>query len=238
MNAHQLCEDCKSKCDCGSQVGNRPNPLVHQILKDLPVYCQHYKTGCREMLMQVKDLEDHQMDCAFREVYCPAIGCQTCHGKIVFKDISDHFSESHDSVSWLNQEGRSIQSNVGLPFESKRWKMPPGNIEFFPVLWVSNGLLYSWIYILGSHFDAKNYAYTISMTGKNGYKSTIHENVRPLDDAAKDIIAEKAVFSIGIEFFKKLRGDKKESPIEVTIHALKEEVKDKDEESGVEDESD
>ena len=237
MNAHQLCEDCKSKCDCGSQVGNRPNPLVHQILKDLPVYCPHYKTGCREMLMQVKDLEDHQMDCVFREVYCPEIGC---NGKIVFKDISDHFSESHDSESWLNQEGKSIQSNVGLQLESKRWKMSLGNIEFFPILCKSteNGLLYSWIYILGSRFDAKNYAYTVSVTGKNGYKSTIHENVRPLDDAAKDIIAEKAVFTIGLEFVKKLRGDNKEWPIEVTIHALKEEVKDKDEESGVEDESD
>ena len=139
MNAHQLCEDCKSKCDCGSKVGNRPNPLVHQILKDLPVYCPHYKTGCREMVMQAKDLEDHQIDCVFREVYCPGIGC---YEKVVFKDISDHFSQSH-AESWLNQEGKSIQSNFGLQMESKRWKMSPGNIDFFPILCKSteNGFL-------------------------------------------------------------------------------------------------
>ena len=143
-----------------------------------------------------------------------------------------------NAESWLNQEGKSIQSNVGLQMESKRLKMSPGNIDFFPILCKSteNGILYAWIYVLGSRFDAKNYAYTISVTGKNGYKSTIHENVRPLDDPAAVLIAEKAVFTIGLEFVKKLRGANKEWPIEVTIHALKEEIKDK--ESGVKDESD
>ena len=52
--SHQLCEECKSECDCGSVVGKRPNPVVHQMLKDLPIYCPHYKTGCREIFMETK----------------------------------------------------------------------------------------------------------------------------------------------------------------------------------------
>jgi hypothetical protein len=46
------------------------------------------------------------------------------------------------------------------------------------------------------------------------------------------------LFIIGGEFIKKLLEENQEWPIEITIHALKEEVKDKDEESGVEDETD
>ena len=103
---------------------------------------------------------------------------------------------------------------------------------------MENGILYFWIYILGSRFEAQNYAYTLSVTGKNESKFTFYGHVKPLDEAAKDIIAEKSVFMIGYEFVKNLRDKNSKWPMEVTIHALKEEVKDKDEESGVEDESD
>jgi len=80
--------------------------------------------------------------------------------------------------------------------------------------------------------------YTLSVTGQNGIKSTFHDHVKPLDEAAKDILAKKSVFTIGLEFAKILRNENLKWSMDVTIHALKEEVKDKDEESGVEDESD
>ena len=247
-NAHQLCEECKSRCDCGSEVGKFPNLLVHQILKDLPTYCQHYMSGCREMFVQATDLADHQLDCVFRDVYCPDFSCQNNHRQIVFKDIADHFIADHESKSRLNTKGKLIQSNVSYVFmlrlksqtTKKNWlkKMSLCNLDFFLSGMFENDILYFWVHILGSCFDAKNYAYTLSLTGKNGYKSTIREHVRPLDEAARDIIAEKYVFIIGGEFIKKLLEENQEWPIEITIHALKEEVKDKDEESGVEDETD
>ena len=112
------------------------------------------------------------------------------------------------------------------------------SIDFFFLGRMENDILYFWIYILGSRFEAKNYAYTLSVTGKNESKFTFYGHVKPLDEAAKDIIAEKSVFMIGYEFVKNLRDENLKWPMEVTIHALKEEVKDKDEESGVEDESD
>ena len=245
MNAHQLCEECKSECDCGSQVGNLPNPLVHQILKDLPVYCPNYKTGCREMLLKVEDLEDHKLECVFRQIYCPERSCQNSHGKIVFKDIGDHFSAIHDSKSWVNRKGRSIKSYVSLSFpeegeQTANWlsKMSLCNVDFFLVGRLENDIVFFWIYTLGSRFEAKKYAYTLCVTGKNGIKSTFHDQVKPLDEAAKDIIANKSVFMIGFEFAKMLRNENQKWVMQATIHALKEEVKDKDEESGVKDESD
>jgi len=252
--SHQLCEECKSECDCGSVVGKRPNPVVHQMLKDLPIYCPHYKTGCRQIFMEdkgLKDWEDHQMECVFRQVNCPYTLCQdTNDGNTVFKDIAEHFTSKHDSNACMNLEGKLVKSNLSHDFllstsngkgtNIAYWlrKMSLHNIDFFLAGRNENDILYFWIYILGSRFEAKKYAYTLSVTGKNESKFTFYGHVKPLDEAAKDIIAEKSVFMIGFEFVKTLRDENLNWPMEVTIHALKEEVKDKDEESGVEDDSD
>ena len=56
-----------------------------------------------------------------------------------------------------------------------------------------------------------------------------------MDEAADDIIAKQFAFVIGTEVIKEIRRDNKVS-MEVTIHDLKEEAKDEDVESGVEDE--
>ena len=80
--SHQLCENCKTKCECGSAVGSYPNASIHEILKDLPVYCANFNAGCREIYLQSKaeDLDAHQQSCVFREVYCPG-----CYEQVVFK---------------------------------------------------------------------------------------------------------------------------------------------------------
>ena len=93
--SHQLCEICKELCSCGSLVGKNPNPVAHQILKDLPMYCPNYGTGCRQFFAQPDDLEDHEQACIFRKVYCPCVYCD--HGTIVFKDISDHLMKQHSN---------------------------------------------------------------------------------------------------------------------------------------------
>ena len=59
-NTHKLCEKCKGECECGSRVGKNPCALISQLLKDLPVYCPHYKAGCREMFMDIENLNFHK----------------------------------------------------------------------------------------------------------------------------------------------------------------------------------
>ena len=151
----------------------------------------------------------------------------------------------------MNSEGESIQSNVSFACmlvlkESEKnhtWlrKMSLGNTDFFLTGRSENDMVYFWIYVLGSRFEAKNFAYTLSVTSKSGTKSFFYDHVKPLDEGAKDIIARKSAFMIGSEFAKMLRAERNENmewQMDVTIHALKEEVKDDNEESGVEDESD
>ena len=96
--------------------------------------------------------------------------------------------------------------------------------------------MYIWIYIIGSHSDAKNYAYTLSISSKSDDKFTYYGHVKPIDERYIDIIAKQVVFMVGMEAIKEF-SDENILPIEVTIHALKEDAKDMDLESGVEDES-
>ena len=66
---------------------------MKQILKNLPMYCQHYESGCREIFEQDKDLVGHELACVFRAVYCPWLICNV--GKIIFKDLSDHMTSRY-----------------------------------------------------------------------------------------------------------------------------------------------
>ena len=92
---------------------------------------------------------------------------------------------------------------------------------------------------MASPLEAKRYAYTLSVTGKDGNKFiTFNGYAKPLDEGKDEIIENQLVFMIGTEAIKKLRNENQKLAVEVSIRDLKEEAKDDNEESGVEDESD
>ena len=96
-----------------------------------------------------------------------------------------------------------------------------------------DNLAYFWLYFIGSPQEVKNYAYTLSLTTKTGEKFTYYGHVKSLDEERHEIIVQKLGFAIGIEVIKRAMNEKKEFDMEVKIHALKEEAKDNDMESGV-----
>ena len=245
--SHQLCEICKELCSCGSLVGKNPNPVAHQILKDLPMYCPNYGTGCREFFAQPEDLEDHQPACIFRKVYCPVFSCD--HGTIAFKDISDHLMKQHSNDF---ERAKASTSTVLLTENKCVFNLPapinawiPRKIELvnkhdlFFVGKVVHSILYAWIYIVGSPIEARNYSCSISVTDRSGNKFAFYgQAVKPLDEGHYDVIAKQAVFMIGWEVIKTFRNENEKLSVEVTINDLKEEAKDSNDESGVEDDVD
>ena len=92
--SHQLCKDCKNRCKCGSEVGKNPNPILRKMLEDSPMYCPHYKTGCRQVFSKSKNLEDHRKGCVFRPVYCPGF----CDDKVLFVNVAEHISNIHANI--------------------------------------------------------------------------------------------------------------------------------------------
>ena len=215
------------------------------------MYCPHYKTGCRQVFSKSENLEDHRKGCVFRPVYCPLINCKE---KVLFLNITEHLTSQHfhlleklkSTTSIIDVENKkcSIYRSVSPKAIGRNlagW-IPRKidliyGVDFYFVGKVVSNIMHAWIYIVGSPLEAKNYAYTMSITGKIRDKFTYHGFVKPLDDGPDDIIAKQLVFMVGVEAMKELKDENGNLKIDVTIHALKEDAKDTDLESGVEDES-
>lgn len=243
--SHQLCESCKASCECGSVVGKCPNPTIKQMLIDLPVYCLHYNNGCRQIFVQTQaeSMDDHQKGCIFRQVFCPDLFCKE---KVLFKDVVEHLKQVHKNPYWLvAQENKytvmlgtekAENGTIWLPISIKI----SSGIDLFFVGKIINKIAHFWLYIMASPLQAKNYTYTLSINGENGnkFRSSFSDNARSLDEGLEEIIEKHPLFMIEIETIKKIRNENQKLPVEITIHDLKAEAKDDNEESGVEDDSD
>ena len=216
-----------------------PNPATKQILKDLPVYCPHYKNECREMFLQAESLDDHQKGCVFRQICCPELSCKE---KILFKDVIEHLKQIHGNRYWFVATGNKHTVRLGSRNIQDGTTWPPqgikinSGVDLFLVGKIIHRVAYFWLYVMSSPLQAKNYSYTLSVTGKNGNKfSNFNDYAKPLDEGSEEVIENQLVFMIGTEAIKTI-SENNALKIEVTIHDLKEEAKDDDEESGVEDE--
>ena len=56
-HSHSLCEKCKNDCPCNSPVGKNPQPILQQLIKDLPWYCPNYKKVVAAFSMMQKCLK-------------------------------------------------------------------------------------------------------------------------------------------------------------------------------------
>ena len=171
-----------------------------------------------------------------------------CKQKILFKDIGNHwdacyFSSDLDFI--YKTEGNKCTINLLTISRNNRriyawsprvFKSTDGMTFFLVGRDDPNNrdYLHFWIYFLGSPQEVKNYAYTLSgTTGNAGDKFTYYSHVKPLDEGGDNIIAEQTAFTIGTKVIQRSGDENGNWPIEVKIHALKEEAKDTDMESGV-----
>lgn len=69
--AHTICGACKDKkCPCcGSKVTQTPNPVFVGLIEDLPLACNNYQYGCKEIMGQHDDVREHEIAvCRYRKV--------------------------------------------------------------------------------------------------------------------------------------------------------------------------
>merc|ERR1712156_365777 len=248
--SHYLCEDCRGDCNCGSRIGvNVPSGIFKLLLEssNLPWYCQNYPKGCREIL-EKENLKDHQDECIFRPVNCPHLHCEK-KGEIAFKDIIDHVydSDEHTELKILVTEdeintkfGRFILSLKEAETEEDGLWNPKRlifskNVEFFVEAITENRSFYVWIYIADSPYNANNYDCTIFI--ENGKKKITVEGLRvyPLDVHSDDTINGDECFSVKCSVAAQFCDQDGDLDVEIKIRNLKEEAKDDDDESGLED---
>ena len=238
--SHALCERHKVKCPCGSLVGKKPSPTVTKLLQELPLMCQNYEDGCREIKKDGEDLEHHKQKCIFRQVFCPHWACK--EKKVMFKDVNDHLATVHKNdfsegkitfrktrTISFNFERLDILSNA---LHNGKATSPDGDV-FFDAGYFANNALHYVIYIFGCPDEAKKFSATISISNKDGEKFIYMGRPHTLDKKREDIIASESCFKIGIDVVKRSLDEEKDLNVEYTIRNLKKEDIEDEEESVV-----
>ena len=162
----------------------------------------------------------------------------------MFKDVIEHLKQVHESKNWFVATENKYKFRIRSENIKEGKRLKPHSIkissevDFFLVGKIINKIAHLWLYIMASPLQAKNYAYTLSITGENGNKFIkFHDYAKPLDEGCDEVLEKQSVFMIGTKIIKELRNEENIFEIEVTIHDLKKEAQDDGEESGVEDES-
>ena len=243
-SSHTLCEEHKTECLCGSKVGKSPSPIIANLLQNLPWMCQNYKNGCREIKMNVKDLDHHQLKCIYRHVFCPRIKCG--ERKVLFKDVIVHLNTFYENGLMEYEPVVKGEANTFLTRKptSEELGLSNGNYwdpvqlttscgaVFFSIGKTVKEIVFVWIIFMGSADEAKKFSCTLSISNQIGQKFLYSGPVHTLDDKRDDIIASGSLM-IGVSAAKRSLNDRKQLEVEITIRNLKEEAKDDDMESGV-----
>ena len=104
FNGQLKCTECK-----GAVLF--PMVSINQTLVDeLPQRCQFFKHSCTEILMK-NDLNDHELDCLFREVNCAFLNCQA---KIGIASFFDHLNEKHGKLVKIEGAKHQLQTKLHM----------------------------------------------------------------------------------------------------------------------------
>ena len=173
-------------------------------------------------------------------VDCP-VDDSKCKQKTIFKDIVNHLDTHSFGIMKTKIKNNKFTIEIGFGkvwtrgafWDLMEFKSTDGMTFYFIGKFAEDNLAFFWLYFLGSPREVKNYTYTMSFTINTGEKFTYYGDVKPLDETRDDIIGQWSGFAIRTEVIKKALYEKHKFQIEIRIHALKEEAKDTDMESGV-----
>ena len=232
-SSHTLCEKDKLKCPCGSLVGKNPSPIIAKLLEGLPLMCQNYKRGCREIKMDISGLEFHQQKCIFRKVYCPKLNCsmESRNIELLFKDVMKHLNDFHGDdldleMPMIEDETNAWRARLGCNFElrhgvqevvwSRKMKSTCGAIFFFEV-WMIHDAIHCWLNFFGSLDDAKKFIVNFSISNKFCESFIYNGPVHTLDKKQSEILGEQSCFFIKLDAVKRCLNKKSKFDIRIAI---------------------
>ena len=216
-----MCEKDKTQCPCGSNVGKSPSPIVAKLLQDLPWMCNNFKSGCREIKEKTEELEKHQRNCIYRQIFCPDVSCKE---KLLFLDLEYHFlaTTAHKNI---------IEINVDYVPEHELNSTGPGNVKqkllkwncnyntnfehpemtwglykvttsdgdvFFQSAYFKNSTFYTWTYVFGSEDDRRVYQSRHMVKSKFGEVFIYRGCPHTLDMPKNKIIVADFAFKMGV----------------------------------------
>ena len=233
---HFLCENDKAEeCPCGSLVAKKPSPFVAMLLNGMPWMCQNYKNGCREMIVHVEDLKNHEQKCTLRNICCPFFDCQV---EILFKDVKGHLQKFHKNdfkrVLKAGRIGQIPMDNFEFDFDCEigLCERSLDDHVFYEVVFCHENTFRFWFYLLGSPDEARNFSFSYSVKNKNGEKFMYTGPVHALDENFYEIVDSNSLFKIEANVVDRFLNGQNELEIRRIIRNVKETAED-DEKPGI-----
>ena len=213
--------------------------LVQKILKQWQLLvCIFYKNGCREINFKNVLLE-HQKECNFRDIKCPDI---TCLKMIPFTSFADHMRSNHGrSIDIEMEYGTKTNFKRSIPttFKTLRPKLISLNGLTFIEMWYNkDNTMYVWIYLLGDPIEAQRFQYHIHLKKEFGKEFTFFGKVKSINEGYRgygNILKDENTCVTSTEMIKRYLNDMGQLEYTLKIRNLKEEVKDDNCESGIDD---
>ena len=231
---HLICSLCRTagKFCCTYASYYETSALIAKLMKEIGlVICRNKNNGCQEVKSHDEMIE-HEEECQFRLVHCVE---SFCNQKIVFLDYLSTYNKRH-------------------PFHTERtgnlqkFSLLLGENTFFPTTYVIKGLTFTfvhkiltknqivhfWCYFIGSPKEANHFQYELNIKKDAENEIKFAGKVRSVNEDFKDFLESEDVFEMSLGMAKKYM---KKSHLEYTFNVrnLKEEAKDEDFESGIDD---
>ena len=207
-----------------------------EFRKYLPYFCENAKFGCQENFFNGEELYKHEKYCNYQRVHCVDIECKD---EVCLLDYLEHFKSTHG-----NSENCSNDKTIHLPIEldileevCTFTKLTVFGKTFFDVSIMRDDIIYKWIYSLCLPEEAELLFYHAFLTDKNDVNvATVYEQVRSMVESPDSVIEDGYCFILDVQKAKRYAmdgGNKVNFSVQIT--SLKEEAKDEDEESGIDD---
>ena len=138
------------------------------------------------------------------------------------------------------QKKQVIQLEERLKIFNEKWRpkqFTAFNKTFFDMGIIRNNLIYKWVYVLATPDEAKHFYFHAYVKDNNGENvETYYRQVRSLVESHEDVIEKENCVIIGVKSAKKfIKPGTNQVDFSLKIRSLKEEAKDEDDESGIDD---
>ena len=144
----------------------------------------------------------------------------------------------------------NVQGSVGMDFGTKTKmsqvfapfakEIPPKiitmqNLTFFEVWYKKENSMYFWIYFLGDPYEADRFQYHIHLKKAHGREITYFGKVKSINEEYESLLKDEDTFVSSMEVIERYRSPNLMLEYTLKIRNLKEEVKDENCESGIDD---
>lgn len=174
------------------------------------------------------------------------IRCQYCNKVFCNRGRSSALNYRQYTCAYhqCNEAGNVVAlANIAVTVDAasfEKWlpkKFTAFNKTFFEVGLIRNKFIYKWIYVLGLPDEAKNFYFHANVQNENGENvHAYYDQVRSLVESPDEVMENENCFIIGLKNAKKfVKRGTNSVDVSLKIRNLKDEAKDDDEESGIDD---